>query len=284
MLFDRHTPGHPLALHIDYLWHLRDLPGHAAERVLPCGTLELVINLAHDTFSIQTRHGRQRRTGAMVSGAYQQFFTIDTRDHADVMGVHFRPGGAWPVLGIAPGALADQHCDLDQLWGADAGCLRERLIETPAQQRLTVLERLLAARCAGDWQLHAACAHALAALPRGERVADVAHAVGLSPRRLQTVFQEQVGTTPKLYARLCRFQRAFRGLESDAARHWPRLALAAGYCDQSHMIREFQAIAGWAPVQVSGAQDVAVKEHHLALPGCSDSSNTERSAGATCRT
>ncbi|HKU38074.1 MAG TPA: helix-turn-helix transcriptional regulator [Polyangiales bacterium] len=276
-----HTPGPPLARHVEYLWHLRDVPGHAAERVLPSGTLELVINLAQDAFHVHTAAGSRQLRGAIVSGVYTRFFSIDTRDHADVLGVHFRPGGAWPVLGVAPGALADQHCELEDLWGrTNVRRLREQLWATPARERLSVFEAALAARCADSWQLHSACSQALDALACGARVTQVAAAAGLTSRRLQAVFQQQVGTAPKLFARLCRFQRALGDLERTETPDWPELAQASGYFDQSHLIREFRAIAGCAPTELTRARHVPVKEHHLALPGSSDSSNTQKPTGA----
>jgi AraC-like DNA-binding protein len=253
-----------LAAHVEYLWQLRDVPGHSTERVLPSGTLELVINLARDEFQIRTESGDHARRGVIVSGAYERFFTIATRDHADVLGVHFKPGGAWPVLGVPPGALADQHCNLEDLWGAaDARRLREQLLECLPERRLLVLEAALNARCSCRWQQHPACVVARNALARGARVTEVAAASGLSARRLQTLFREQVGTTPKVFARICRFQRAFGKIQR-AVPDWPQLAMDTGYCDQSHMIREFQEIAGSAPTELTRAPSVPVKENHVA--------------------
>lgn len=272
MLLHTHKPEPPLDTHVEYLWHLRDVPGHTKERVLPTGTLELVINLARDAFHIQTCTGTQHLSGSLVSGVYQRFFVIDTRDHADILGVHFRPGGAWPVLGVAPGVLADRHFDLGDLWGhAHVSRLRAQLLDAPVHARLAVLEAVLATRMKHGWQLHCACAHALDVLARGARVADVASDVGLSSRRLQAVFLEQVGTTPKLFARISRLQRAL-GL-SRLTPSGPGLAIDAGYCDQSHMIREFHALAGFSPVGVARALHTPVKQHHLAAPS-SDLSNT----------
>jgi len=41
--------------------------------------------------------------------------------------VHFRPGGAFPFLGLPAGELADAHLDLETLWGRRSAVeLRER--------------------------------------------------------------------------------------------------------------------------------------------------------------
>lgn len=115
MRFESHVPAPPLDRFVEYFWSLRDAPAHARERVVPSGTLELVVNLDEDELRIYgpVDEDRCRRlSGAAVSGAYGGSFVVDTREHASIVGVHFRPGGAGPFLGLPPGALADTHVDL----------------------------------------------------------------------------------------------------------------------------------------------------------------------------
>lgn len=111
-------PSSPLSEIVDYLWSLSDAPGHARERIVPSGTIELVINLHYDEFRIyDPAAGRERRFhGAIVSGCYSRAFEIDTRAHALVLGVHFKPGGAARLLGVPPflvGAFASRRASLD---------------------------------------------------------------------------------------------------------------------------------------------------------------------------
>ena len=97
---------------------------------MPSGTMELVVNLHEDELPIydasRTDHCK-RFSGAVVCGAYGKPFVIDTREHVSVMGVHFKPGGAFPFLGAAASELADSHVDLESLWGTSDVELRERL-------------------------------------------------------------------------------------------------------------------------------------------------------------
>ena len=84
---------------------------------MPSGTMELVVNLHEDELPIydasRTDHCK-RFSGAVVCGAYGKPFVIDTREHVSVMGVHFKPGGAFPFLVPAASELADSHVDLDR--------------------------------------------------------------------------------------------------------------------------------------------------------------------------
>src|SRR5688572_31146301 len=132
MRYVSHTPAPPLDAFVENLWLLEDAPAHAEERIIPSGTIELVVNLRHDEIRVctaasgdESRPGPTRRSGAVVSGAYGRYFATDTVQHESIMGVHFRPGGAWPFLGVPAGDLADAHVDLETLWGRAARELRE---------------------------------------------------------------------------------------------------------------------------------------------------------------
>src|SRR5262249_118110 len=45
MFLRTHTPGPPLSEFIDRFWFCSDTPSHPGERILPSGTVEMVINL-----------------------------------------------------------------------------------------------------------------------------------------------------------------------------------------------------------------------------------------------
>ena len=52
---------------------------------------------------------------------------------------------------------------------------------------------------------------------------------------------------PALLATVFRFRRVFDLIEHDSSRPWTDAALAAGYFDQSHFIRDFRRFVGCTP-------------------------------------
>lgn len=280
MLSAVHTPAAPLSTFVSNLWSLSDAPSHARERIVPSGAFELVINLHEDEFRIyesSESERAQRFSGVMVSGAYRRFFVIDTREHASVMGVHFKPGGALPFLGHPPGLFSDSHVDLEMLWGARAREIRERLCSAPTLPlRFQILEAALLEWLSRPRRRHGAVRVALVELERGTRVGEIVQQVGLSHRRFSELFTAEVGMTPKLYGRVQRFQRASRLARRQSSPDWSRLAAECGYFDQSHLIRDFVAFSGFSPEQFLRHSTQHVKEGHVALPGAggSISSNT----------
>jgi AraC-like DNA-binding protein len=269
MQYRTYRPGPPLADFVEYLWALHDAPAHSTERIVPSGTLELVVNLNEDSLRIydSANQGWRRYSGAVVSGAYRRFFVIDARDHASIVGVHFRPGGAWAFLGVPPGELADRHVDLAMLWGSSALELRERLCAAATSaERFALLEGVLRSRMLDCRPGHPAVPFALDQLSRPRvTVGDVAAGVQLSRRRFIEVFTTEVGMTPKRLSRVLRFQRATRLARRVDRPDWARLARACGYFDQSHLINDIGEFTGTSPRQLVPSS-AEVKELHLAVP------------------
>lgn len=263
MLYLKHTPVGTLWEFVEYLWLLSDTPAHGRERILPTGTLELVINLRGDQIRIYDDGGVRNLPGVVVSGAFAQPFVIDTAAHAFVMGAHFRPGGAFPFLCVGPSELADGHADA--LGGRRTEELRERLRAAPSHgDRFRILERSLLpyvvdARHAKSRPL---VVHAVDRFVRGNAsVRSVVAELGISHRHFASVFRDVVGMTPKVFARIQRFQRTLAAV--DQRPDWAGLAVTCGYYDQAHLIHEFSAFAGCTPCELLRGRSASLKDHHL---------------------
>jgi AraC-like DNA-binding protein len=248
------APPGPLAEFIGRFWYSSDAPPHQKVRVVPNGTMELVFNLEEDELGIYDTEqpgSYKSFSGAFFSGAYARPLFVDTREH--VIGVHFKPGGAFRFLGIPASELTDIHVDLDTLWGRSSQELREQLCAAanPAR-RFRVLEKALVARLENTLEEHRAVRAALDIFERdaGEaRTRDLAGQLGLSQRHFIKVFSSQVGVTPKLFGRVQRFQRAADLTRRSSTPHWADIAAACGYFDQSHLIHDFQTFSGLSPTE-----------------------------------
>lgn len=174
------------------------------------------------------------------------------------VGCRFRPGEAVLPAGICPADLVDADIELDP---ADCdGRLVDALYQaSDASARMDVLTHaLLSQEAARGFSTHAG-SRSVRALERYVReqilaaggaasVAALAKEAGVSTRYLRRVFVEVHGISPKQFSRFVRFQRAM-GLiarEDDAAQA-QALALSCGYSDQSHLVHEFDELAGVAP-------------------------------------
>jgi AraC-like DNA-binding protein len=261
-LFDFYKPQPPLSQFVDSFWLFGgNAPEHTTERILPTGTLELVINLRRNQLSFYDGEHRERCyrfSGAIVSGAHGRSLVPDTTDAACLIGVHFKPGGAFPFLGLPAIDLADTHVDLETIIGPSARELRERLCDaTSSRSRFELLAETLLNRLCRGVEQHYAVSAALEMFGKnngGPRVREAAKYLGLSQRRLIEVFKAEVGLTPKLFSRIQRFQQTRTVVQRNSSPDWAALALDLGYFDQSHLIREFVEFSGLSPTDYLNRQ------------------------------
>jgi AraC-like DNA-binding protein len=255
MLFRAYRPVPPLSDFIEHFWLYEGYScAYVHERIFPTGAFELVFNLRNDELRIyedSESHLCSRYSGALVSGPYNGFFVTNRVKGASVMGVHFRPGGAFPFLGLSAQEMANMHIDLATIWGRKAEEVRERLALAPSSEhRFRLLGNVLLLRLCRRLEHHPAVSLALNGL-RSENsravVRKLAREAGVSDRRFIDVFRSEVGLNPKLFHRIQRFQRVLVQVHRLLEPEWEQLALEEGYFDQSHLIRDFLAFSGFSP-------------------------------------
>ncbi len=264
MLYLTRRPAAPLDQAIGHVWYCRNTPGpRSLERVLPTGGAQLVVNLLEDQTRTYTlgRAGRpecQATSGSILSGVSTRYQIIDTAEQEHVVGITFRPGGTLPFFRLPAHHLQDVDVPLDTLWGpSETMRLREELLAAvDGDAALDVLEAALL-RAWHERVVHPAVAYAVGDFRRHAdvaRVAAVTDRVGMSARRFAERFEAEVGVTPKRYCRLLRFQDALRRAHADRLVSWIDVALSAGYYDQAHFIRDFQAFSGLTPTAYHAAR------------------------------
>jgi AraC-like DNA-binding protein len=266
-------PGALLRPFVELLWAMDEPsspPGPRASRELmvPTGTAHIVFRLVDEPLRIfasvddakgtSYRHGL---LGAPRSGPYVRGLEGPTRS----VGAMLRPGVAALLLGAPGHELTEQHICLEDLWGNAARQVEERLGDQASLvAQLDVLERFLLARLPRVRAVHPAVAHGLGRLSAGADVAATVRESGYSHRRFISLFRDAAGFSPKLFARLMRFQRALALLHGRPELGLTQVALAAGYSDQAHLTRECVEFAGVAPGEYRSR--APRDAHHVPLP------------------
>jgi AraC-like DNA-binding protein len=259
VFFQHRAPIGPLAALVDVLWYWSGHPrAFSRERLLPMGTVELVIRLES-----------ARSSDSGIAGPRSEPLIIDRHATDEILGIHFKAGGAFPFLGLPFGELHNSWLNLGDLWGekktARLLCLlnEARTVEFKFQ----ILERWLTWIADRPLRHHAAVSFALQEFQSDSSLrssAAVAERVSLSQRRFIDLFRAEVGMTPKLFCRVKRFQDVIQRIEHQEAVDWVDVALSCGYTDQSHFIHDFREFSGLRPSEYLGLRT----EHlsHVRVP------------------
>jgi AraC-like DNA-binding protein len=266
----RIVPAPPLASIIEAIWDW-DMPAAAFrhERILPSPCTSLIINLLEDETRIYQDDENRcclRASGSVIGGPFRHSLIIDTAEQVRVMGLNFHPGGAHALLGLDADELTRRDINLEDMFGASARQLRQRLLETTLPlPRLALLERWLRQLSAAPrWDaeiLHAVAT--LACVPEVPRISRLQRDSGYSAHRFAVLFRRHVGMTAKQYARLMRFSAVVNMAYPEQQPDGSRIAVDGGYCDQAHLSHEFRRFAGITPTEFVALRGPYL--HHLAL-------------------
>ena len=176
-------------------------------------------------------------------------------DHV-VIAVFFKPGGLQRLLGAPiPGAFGENHVlDSSLIWPKDIREIREQLAEASSYaQMISCIDRFL---CRQYNRTNPTLDRFQGVF---ERLLDSNHPVSidylagqscLSPRQFERRFQEQIGMSPRLFARIGRFSRAYRAKDRSPHLGWLDIAMKCGYYDFRHLVRDFREFGDATPTQL----------------------------------
>lgn len=245
---------HPLGWAVERVWDFDGMASAPRERVFPNGMVELIVQLDDPYFDVLGA-GTAVTPATCVTGIYTRTLVVEApRRRCRVIGVRLHPPGAWALLGHPLSELAGLTANLEDLLGRAAVELAERCHDVGSGRervrRVTAwLERRLLGTTARLVDAAASWVAACIARSGGKAVIRTLRAeAGFTDARLSSVFRQQVGVTPKRYARIVRFDRALTMLNRPGA-SLTGVALNAGYYDQPHMNAEFREMAGLTPRQ-----------------------------------
>lgn len=248
-------PPHPrLAPYVRTCWTLRGAGTELGPQpVLPDGCTELIVHRGrpfwrHDANGLATRQSTRLFVGQMLAPV-----VIAPDGDADIVAIRFEPFGAFALLGSHQGEPADHIVEAESLsatWLSRA--IRSAESADTAEDALTILERALVkrldARRAPTVDQRVITATQSCTRANGSISIDTAAAhAGTSARHLERLFQQQIGTSPKRFARVLRLQAAASSIAETPSPAYADISADTGYFDQAHMIREFVTLVGTTP-------------------------------------
>jgi AraC-like DNA-binding protein len=230
----------------------RSTPGAPDERIVPDGCAEIIVQLG-DAFGERHANGYREQPRVVFAGQIAGPLWLRAGARTDLFAVRLQPGGA-RRLGLPPQwMLAQQRVDFAEVLPLRARaawdeCL-DRMAAQPsfagrARSMRSFLHYMLTVRATNATE---ACIAAITGRGGDCELARVAADAGISSRQMQRGFLDAVGITPKLFARIVRFQRAFGRWDANDPRTWASVAADCGYYDQAHLLRDFRQFAGEPP-------------------------------------
>lgn len=242
--------------------------GPTTHRALPSSKVIVVFELGDPVRVAERDDGRQltRFRGGFVAGLDDVTGLAAHDGRQSGLRVELTPEAARRVFGIPMSELSGRIVSLPDLLPRIHRDLVVRLrTMTTWQARFAALTDLFSEPLSGDGTGHAGVCWATNRIQESGGIIDIGELVrslGYSHKHTLRLFREHVGLTPKVFARLVRFERVRQAIVQHGQGRLAELAARFGYSDQAHLVHEVRHFAGSAPSSLGSDIDL------LAQYGC----------------
>ncbi|MGK8522261.1 helix-turn-helix domain-containing protein [Nocardia asteroides] len=264
-------PAPALAAFIDrYVGYRMSGFAAAVHRGLPSTHMTFILAIGPTIDVVEQTDPRRspQNYRCVLSGLQASTALIAHNGHQEGVAVELTPLGCRTLFGLPAAALWDTSVEFSDVAGPVGMELWERLQYAPTwPERFAACDRVLSTLADPDRAVGPELSWAWRTVigsGGGIAVGPLATQIGWSRQHLTRRFSREFGLSPKLAARITRFERARRMLA-----HTPsyitiaQVAATCGYYDQAHLDRDFADLAGTSPtswlaeevpsVQASGA-------------------------------
>lgn len=216
------------------------------ERIVPDGCPEIIIHFGEPYAEVDADGQWHPQQDVLLAGNLTRPLILRAKGQVGVLGIRLWPHAARHLVPAPATALLDRRIALT-LPGDPA--LRARMAQGDDAARLSEVAGILRtlAKCPIEHEAAEDTVKRIFA-SRGQAMPEeLAAAAGVSLRQLERRMKSACGMSVKRLASLVRFRSVFDELQADVPSPWLNAALAAGYFDQAHMIRDFRRFAGQPP-------------------------------------
>ena len=172
-------------------------------------------------------------------------------DHL-IIQVRFQPGVLYKLLGRMPiTEFNGIEIDAEFLSDYELKVLNNKLSETNNYNKMIDLIEAYFLKRIGKLKIEILpIDKAISHLKNSDQSASLswlADQACLSTRQFERNFIYQMGMSPKFYARIARFDRAFKLKQAKTEMSWQHIAYSCGYYDFSHLMKDFNQFAEVTP-------------------------------------
>jgi len=261
MRYRQIAPPEPLKSHIQYFWTLEsDLFDLSVKKFGPLADGCPGIIVQRKETGVYYDETQKMLPQLFLYGQTVKRKALFFQGRFETLGICFYPHALKSLFGLDAHELTDSCLDLNLLTARKKDHLEELLLSSSAPGRqIELLSSYLSAHARSqqgriDSGIHAVLFEIVRS--KGNlSLPGLQDRLGLSERTLERKFQQQVGISPKLFARISRFQASLQQLRTNRNAKLSDIAYDNGYADQSYFIRSFKEFTGLSPREFKAQAD-----------------------------
>ncbi|MCU0479782.1 MAG: helix-turn-helix domain-containing protein [Anaerolineae bacterium] len=250
-MYQLHLPIPPLRPYIENYWILKTQSSDMMplqEAIFVDGRADILFNFG---VAYQRGHPHLNSTPIPFSNVDAQRtypVSIHQTGAIHLIGVRFRVGGLAPFIPHPLYQLSDSVISTSDIFGRAIDELESKLYEAQLIDQIVLLDAFFmqSLRLRDSYRMVMDITRKL--VSPDKTIQQISHDVGYSIRSIDRFFRDDIGFSPKFYARILRIERAIQLMMTASNLTMIELALQLGYYDQAHFSKEFKDFTGQTPI------------------------------------
>ena len=222
------------------------------QRIFPSGFTELIFYYGDRYLNIDKNNKSVVQPFLHFTGQRNDYYDVSPTGKVGLIAITFKPDAAKMFFKIPVSEIENSSIALADFLGNRIKNLEYELqILTDNHQRIQLIDKFLIT------QLEDSLIHdykrinfSLNKINQSKGVVSVeslADSACLSTKQFNRKFREFIGTNPKQFIRVVRFQNAIYNKQNNSTKNLTELAYKCGYYDQAHFTNEFKSFTGYSP-------------------------------------
>lgn len=227
--------------------------GEHIQRIVPNGLMELMFYLGDKPLSLNQKKSITDHT--VLAGQQKEKYDLRVTGKLNIFSVSFHPHGAMMFFDIPMSELYDQNVPLRFLLKDTADKLETKLYEASGfAEKKAIVENFLLQQLKRNFKKYEVARiskiiQTINRFPGKINIESLASTACLSRKQFERSFAGCIGTSPKHFLRIVRFQHAIYNKQKKPNSRISDLSYDCGFYDQAHMVNEFKSLSGLTPAQ-----------------------------------
>lgn len=256
MLYSIAKPSVYLSKFIKHYWTLENCIPNGLEHIqtiVPSGLLELIFYF--DNKPTSDSRNKSISDCSLITGQLNEYYELKITGKISLFSVIFQPYGLSAFIDMPIQELYNQNVPLRLILKNEVDEIETKIAEAKNfEERIALVEGCLL-RILKKKELKYSferiynCIYKINQTKGQIGISELASEACYSRKQFERNFQNSIGTSPKQFLRIIRFQHAIDRKSKDNGINLTDLTYQCGYYDQAHMINDFQKLSGLTPQQ-----------------------------------
>lgn len=253
MNYSEHKPNITLSRFVDFIaFNAFELAGpDCREDVIPDGMTELVFNFGRDyQRKVDNQDEFASVKGSHLVGVKSKPHVLKLNPGMETITVRFKPAGLSFFTNIPLNEFMDTTINAKDLFGKEILDIEDHLYNTNDNlQKIKIIETFLSQKLSITDKKNTASEilYSIYTNPVDFKLADYVEKNGFYYKKLERMFCELIGNSPKQISRIIRMNYAIVQKLNNSSLSFTDIAYYSGYSDQSHFIKDFYRFTSKTP-------------------------------------